>query len=67
MSAPKGLIATGAAKVEALLLPLIKQHGLARVMSDLEKLVGSASWSDWQQVANIARNVARRIERNSNL
>ena len=52
-----------AATVEALLEPLIVEHGIERVQADLAKLIGSARWSDYQSVSNIARNVHNRLER----
>ena len=52
-----------AATVEEMLEPLIVQHGIERVQADLARLVGSARWSDWQSLSNIARNVHNRLER----
>jgi hypothetical protein len=46
-----------------MLRPLIQSKGLAVVLGELEKLVGSANWSDYQRVQAIARNVANRLER----
>lgn len=51
------------ARIEAMLEPLIREHGIELVRQHLEKLIGSGNWSDWQRVDAIAQNVARRIGR----
>lgn len=65
MSTPKSLVDKDGATVEAMLTPLISQYGIDRVLSDLDVLFGSASWENFQRVGNIARLIARRMEKNS--
>jgi hypothetical protein len=54
---------TAGMEVEKMLVPLIIEHGLARVLADLEALIPKAKWQDWQRVANIATNIDRRLRR----
>lgn len=54
---------TDGARIEELLEPLIAKFGPDKVQEHLEKLIGSASWSDFLRVSAIAKNVANRMER----
>jgi hypothetical protein len=58
-----GTTDTDGAKIEAMLTPLIKEHGYDLVRDHLQRLIGSARWPDYQRVDSIAKNIARRLER----
>ncbi len=50
-------------KIEAMLEPLIAQHGIETVNEHLRVLFGNASVSSYFTVFAVARNVANRLER----
>jgi hypothetical protein len=51
------------AAVEAMLTPLIREHGLATVREHLEALIPRSKWQDFQRVWNIAGNIDKRLTR----
>ncbi len=50
-------------KIEEMLEPLIKEHGIETVNAHLRILFGNASVSSYFTVFAVARNIANRLER----
>lgn len=54
---------TDGQQVEAMLRPLIVEHGIETVQAHLATLYGKARHSDYMRVAALARNVSNQIQR----
>jgi 3-methyladenine DNA glycosylase AlkD len=53
------IIDTDIAKAEAILEPLIREHGYETVRAHLDTLIGH--WSTWQRLDSLAKSINRRI------
>lgn len=59
---PTPTIDTDGAKIEAMLVPLIEEHGATIVREHLSTLFKGSKWSDYQRVLNFINNIERRLQ-----
>jgi hypothetical protein len=57
----KSLVDHDGQKIEAMLTPLIAEHGLPTVQEHLQALIPRSRWADYQRLWNIAGNIGKRL------
>ena len=57
----KSLIDHDGQTVEAMLTPLIAQHGITTVLEHLQALIPRSRWTDYQRLWNIAGSIDKRL------